>query len=83
MTDTYRIDCDDYLADKNDDDENDDDYGNDDVKQQRQMVMPGNVILQQVKTYNETCSIQATSKSSYFNQIHRTVIDTTVKTKAT
>ena len=47
MTDTYCID--DYLADKNDDDENDDHYGNDDVKQQRQMVMPGKVILQQIK----------------------------------
>ena len=35
MIDTYCIDCDDYLADKNDDDENDDHYGNDDVKQQR------------------------------------------------
>ena len=54
MIDTYCIDCDDYLADKNDDDENDDHYGNDDVKQQRQMVMPGKVILQQIKTYIET-----------------------------
>ena len=35
MTDTYCIDCDDYLADENDDDENDDHYGSDDVKQQR------------------------------------------------
>ena len=35
MTDTYCIDCDNYLADKNDGDENDDGYGNDDVKQQR------------------------------------------------
>ena len=35
MTDTYCIDYDDYLADKNDGDENDDGYGNDDVKQQR------------------------------------------------
>ena len=35
MTDTYCIDCDDYLVDKNDDDENDDHHGNDDVKQQR------------------------------------------------
>ena len=33
MTDTYCIDYDNYLADKNDDDdENDDDNGNDDVK---------------------------------------------------
>ena len=83
MTDTYCIDYDNYLADKNDDDENDDGYGNDDVKQQRQMVMPGKVILQQIKTYIETCVIQTTSKSTYFNQIHRTVIDTTAKTKAT
>ena len=67
MTDTYCIDCDDYLVDKNDDDENDDHYGNDDVKQQRQMMMPGNVILQQVKTCIETCVIQTTSKRSYFN----------------
>ena len=67
MTDTYCIDYDDYLADKNDDDENDDGYGNDDVKQQRQMVMPGKVILQQIKTYIETCVIQTTSKCSYFN----------------
>ena len=33
MTDTYCIDCDNYLAnDSNDDDENDDDNGDDDVK---------------------------------------------------
>ena len=83
MTDTYYIDYDDYLADDNDDDKNGGDYGNDDVKQQRQMVMPGKVILQQIKTYIETCVIQTTSKSSYFNQIDRTVIDTTAKTKAT
>ena len=83
MTDTYYINYDNYLVDENDDDENDDDYGNDDVKQQRQMVMPGNVILQQIKTYIETCVIQTTSKSSYFNEIHRPLIDTTAKTKVT
>ena len=67
MTDTYCIDYDDYLADDNNDDENDEDNGNDDVKQQRQIVMPGKVILQQIKTYIETCVIQTTSKRSYFN----------------
>ena len=35
MTDTYCIDCDDYLTDDDDDDQNDDDNGDDNVKRQR------------------------------------------------
>ena len=56
MTDTYWIDYDDYLADGNDDDDDDEKNDNDDVKQQRWWWC-GHVILQQVKTYIETCVI--------------------------